>query len=146
MSQGIRVLEAMLGYAERNHPEQVPEIKRRIVDWQLNQGPLNIDMSDTVNLTEHRLQIERIIRVGMGVTEAEFQTTAHSPFGVWWICTARIAKDGAKIQTRNTMMTVEQASTVRVGLHMAIDWVASEYQRREDDGPNGDATTPGFFK
>ena len=34
-----RLLDAMLAYALERRPEDVPEIRRRIVEWELNEGP-----------------------------------------------------------------------------------------------------------
>ena len=78
----------------------------------------------TQQVTLHAMQIERTVRIVGNSAEAEF----NSPFG-WFICRAWITPAGsAHVQTRNTAMTVEQASMVIVGLQLALDWIAERKQ------------------
>ncbi len=73
-----------------------------------------------MTITEHRLQIERIILRGHSGPEATFLV------GEWFCCQAWF-KDGVPlIHSRGTVMTVEQASTVSIALQMACEWVAEE--------------------
>ena len=84
--------------------------------------------------SEHHLQIERIISRPKGpgwvegIAHAEFQR----PDG-WFCCRACVGcreKEGYWIQQRDSLYSLEDASTVLVATRMAMDWIVEELARR----------------
>ena len=73
----------------------------------------------------HRLKIARRVVKYSTYTSANFELESG-----WWCCEAWKGRDWPKGQgqvwTRNTAMTIEQASTVSIALKMAIEWLAEQ--------------------
>jgi hypothetical protein len=98
----------------------------------------------TTSVQTVRAQIERLIFKGQRSPSAEFYHLREG--GRWLAAQAWFQNDVPKVAARGCGMTIEEAAVVQVALQMAIDWIVEELHRREDFGPNGDATTPGFFR
>lgn len=99
-------------------------------------------MSTSVSVL--RAKIERIVRRDLQHPDADFFHLRDG--GRWLAAQAWFTSRGPRVAPRGGQLTLEEAALVGVALQMAIDWVVEECQRKEDFGPNGDATTPGFFK
>jgi hypothetical protein len=98
----------------------------------------------TVSVHTMKAKIVRVVRRGQRHPEAEF---FHVREGGNWLCAhAWLSDSGPQIQPRSGGLTLEETAVVITALQLAVDWIVEECQRREDFGPNGDATTPGFIQ
>lgn len=89
----------------------------------------------SLSLAVQEMRIERVIRRGSRMVEAEFFRV--TPDGPWLACTAWIVhadSDKPHIQGRNTCMSPEQAHVEMAAIQMAITWIFEEKQKLATGG------------